>query len=74
MTPLTPTCRECAGKGWVKFNDWPVECPKCCPTKVVRGRIVIDKGRVTALTERRKPIPVIKPRPRPHLFDLAQED
>lgn len=36
------SCMSCSDKGWVVLNGWPVECPHCVPTKVVKGRTVLD--------------------------------
>jgi hypothetical protein len=43
------TCPKCQGRGWLTHNSWPVECMDCTPTKIVRGKVTLDKSKVAAI-------------------------
>jgi hypothetical protein len=55
------SCTTCQGKGWVyRTGGWPAECTDCTPTKVVKGRTVLDIQAVKrkALDAQPRPLPV----------------
>jgi hypothetical protein len=47
-------CPTCQGRGWVRHNDFPTECSECTPTKLVKGKVVLDAKAQAALLKRRK--------------------
>lgn len=56
-------CPQCQGKGWLRLGTgWPTECDDCTPTKIVRGKVSLDKAKVAAIERARKPEPSIAPK------------
>lgn len=51
---MTAPCATCRGKGWVQHRGWPQECPECCPTKIVRGKVTLDKAALAAKARRQE--------------------
>ena len=49
------SCPRCQGRGWLPRNGWPVECDDCVPTKLVKGKVTLDKQRIAAIERAKKP-------------------
>jgi hypothetical protein len=55
LPTISTICPQCHGKGWLRLTTgWPIECDDCVPTKVVKGKVTLDKQRIAAIERAKK--------------------